>query len=206
MRQILLPLNIILIIAVAILYYLHFGKSKTSVPSVATVTTTDSTGNVVVKPLKIAYVDLDSIQENYEYYKEKMDEFEKKKDRADRELNSAFQKIENERISFVQRGNTITQIEAENFQREYTRKMENLENQKRNMENNIQQEGVKTMEELKKKINDFLTAYNATKDYSYIFSYSSTINMLFYKDTTYNITNEVVAGLNEEHNKTKVKK
>lgn len=206
MRQILLVLNIVLIIAVAILYYLHFGKSKTSVPSAATITTKDSAGNVVVKPLKIAYVDLDSIQENYVYYKEKMDEFEKKKDRADRELNSAFQKIENERVSFVQRGNTITQIEAENFQREYTRKMENLENQKRSMENNIQQEGVKTMEELKKKINDFLTAYNTTKEYSYIFSYSSTINMLFYKDTTYNITNEVVAGLNEEHNKTKVKK
>jgi outer membrane protein len=206
MKQILLPLNIVLIIAVAILYFLHFGKSKTAVPTAATVTTKDSAGNVVVKPLKIAYVDLDSIQENYVYYKEKMDEFEKKKDRADRELNGAFQKIENERISFVQRGNAITQIEAENFQREYTRKMENLENQKRSMENNIQQEGVKTMEELKKKINDFLTIYNKTQEYSYIFSYSSTINMLFYKDTTYNITNEVVAGLNEEHNKTKVKK
>ncbi|WP_336515634.1 OmpH family outer membrane protein [Pollutibacter soli] len=206
MKQILLPLNIVLIIAVAILYFLHFGKSKTAVPSASTVTTKDSAGNVVVKPLKIAYVDLDSIQENYVYYKEKMDEFEKKKDRADRELNGAFQKIENERISFVQRGNAITQIEAENFQREYTRKMENLENQKRSMENNIQQEGVKTMEELKKKINDFLAIYNKTQEYSYIFSYSSTINMLFYKDTTYNITNEVVAGLNEEHNKTKVKK
>src|SRR5688572_17575997 len=158
MRQILLPLNIILIIAVAILYFLHFGKSKSSaVPSSATVTSQDSAGNEVVKPLKIAYVDLDSIQENYEYYKEKMDDFERKKERADRELNGAFQKIENERINFVQRGNSITQIEAENFQREYTRKMENLENQKRSMENNIQQEGVKTMEELKKKINDFLT-------------------------------------------------
>ena len=84
--------------------------------------------------------------------------------------------------------------------------MENLENQKRSMENNIQQEGVKTMEELKKKINEFLTSYNATRGYSYIFSYSSTINVLFYKDTTYNITPEVLAGLNEDYNKTKVKK
>ncbi len=205
MRQILLPLNIVLVIAVGVLFYLHFSNGKTkTVAGVPLASGKDS--GTFAKPLKIAYVDLDTIQENYEYYKEKMNEFEKKKERADRDLNSAFQKIENERITFVQKGNAITQIEAENFQREYTRKMENLENQKRSMENSIQQEGVKTMEELKKKINDFLTIYNSTRDYSYIFSYSSTISMLFYKDTTYNITKEVVAGLNEEYNKTKPKK
>ena len=62
------------------------------------------------------------------------------------------------------------------------------------------------MEELKKKINEFLTEYNQSRGYSYIFSYSSTINILFYKDTALNITNEVVSGLNEAYNKTKVKK
>ena len=167
---------------------------------------TASTDSLVQNELKIAYVDLDSIQENYNYYKEKMDDFDRKKEGADRDLNNAFQKIENERIAFVQKGNAITQVEAENFQREYTRKMQNLENQKKSLENNIQQEGVKTMEELKKKINEFLTEYNQSRGYSYIFSYSSTINILFYKDTALNITNEVVSGLNEAYNKTKVKK
>jgi outer membrane protein len=135
-----------------------------------------------------------------------MDDFERKKGNADRDLNNAFQRIENERVAFVQKGNAITQVEAEAFQREYTRKMQNLENQKKTLENNIQQEGVKTMEELKKKINEFLTEYNKTKGYSYIFSFSSTINVLFYKDTAYDITNEVLAGLNEAYNKTKDKK
>jgi outer membrane protein len=203
MRQILLPLNIILLIAVAILYFLHFKSDKKSTVITTTGRNADS---LAVKPLKIAYVDLDTIQEHYEYYKEKMTDFDRKKEKADRDLNSAFQKIENERITFIQKGNAITQIEAENFQREYTRKMESLEGQKRSMENNIQQEGVKTMEELKKKINDFLATYNSTRGYSYIFSYSSSINVLFYKDTTYNITTEVLAGLNEDYNKTKVKK
>ncbi len=203
MRQILLPLNIILLVAVAILYFLHFKSDKKTSVVTPTGQVTDS---VEVKTLKIAYVDLDTIQEHYEYYKEKMTDFDRKKEKADRDLNSAFQKIENERITFIQKGNAITQIEAENFQREYTRKMESLEGQKRSMENNIQQEGVKTMEELKKKINEFLTIYNSTRGYSYIFSYSSTINVLFYKDTTYNITTEVLAGLNEDYNKTKVKK
>ena len=203
MKNFLLPLNILLALAVAVLFYLHFNQKPVKVDVKAASGATDSLSQ---HELKIAYVDLDSIQENYNYYKEKMDEFDRKKEGADRDLNNAFQKIENERIAFVQKGNAITQVEAENFQREYTRKMQNLENQKKSLENNIQQEGVKTMEELKKKINEFLTEYNKTKGYSYIFSYSSTINILFYKDTALNITNEVVSGLNEAYNKTKVKK
>jgi len=204
MKNFLLPLNIILALAVAVLFYLHFNQKSATVDTRAGKDTTDS--SAIQRELKIAYVDLDSIQENYNYYKEKMDEFERKKETADRDLNNAFQKIENERIAFVQKGNAITQVEAENFQREYTRKMQNLENQKKSLENNIQSEGVKTMEELKKKINEFLTEYNKEKGYSYIFSYSSTINILFYKDTALNITNEVVSGLNEAYNKTKEKK
>lgn len=203
MKNFLLPLNIILAIAVAVLFYLHFNQKPAKVEVQGKTASTDS---LVQNELKIAYVDLDSIQENYNYYKEKMDDFDRKKEGADRDLNNAFQKIENERIAFVQKGNAITQVEAENFQREYTRKMQNLENQKKSLENNIQQEGVKTMEELKKKINEFLTEYNKSRGYSYIFSYSSTINILFYKDTALNITNEVVSGLNEAYNKTKVKK
>lgn len=204
MKNFLLPLNIILALAVAVLFYLHFNQKSATVDTKTDKGTTDSAA--VQRDLKIAYVDLDSIQENYNYYKEKMDEFERKKETADRDLNNAFQKIENERIAFVQKGNAITQVEAENFQRDYTRKMQNLENQKKSLENNIQSEGVKTMEELKKKINEFLTEYNKEKGYSYIFSYSSTINILFYKDTALNITNEVVSGLNDAYNKTKVKK
>lgn len=203
MKNYLLPLNILLALAVAVLFFLHFNQKPASVEVKSAKGASDSS---IQRDLKIAYVDLDSIQENYNYYKEKMDEFERKKETADRDLNSAFQKIENERIAFVQKGNAITQVEAENFQRDYTRKMQNLENQKKSLENNIQSEGVKTMEELKKKINEFLTEYNKEKDYSYIFSYSSTINILFYKDTALNITNEVVSGLNEAYNKTKVKK
>jgi len=183
----------ILAALVGVLFFLHF-KNHTKLDRINDkVIKADTLTN---KPLKIAYVDLDSIQEKYDYYREKMNEFEKKKESADRDLNSSFQKIENERIAFVQRGNAITQVEAEAFQRDYTRKMQNLESQKRNMEEQIAEDGIKTMEELRKKINEFLAEYNKTNGYSYIFSYSRGVNMLFYKDTAYNITNDVVAGLN----------
>jgi outer membrane protein len=196
MKNILLPLNVVLAVAVAVLFFLHFKSSKSPVASAAS----DAKG---AQSLKIAYVDLDSIQEKYVYYKEKMTEFERKKESADRELNTAFQRIENERATFAQRGEAITQAEAENFQREYTRKMQNLESQKRTFENNIQQDGMKTMEDLRKRINDFLVDYNKTQSYSLIFSTSSSVNVLFHKDSTLDITNDIVAGLNAAYNKSK---
>jgi outer membrane protein len=135
-----------------------------------------------------------------------MDLFEKKKEAADRDLNNAFQKIDNERIAFVKRGESVTQAEYENFQRSYQAKMQNLEQQKQVLESNIAGEGMKTMENLKKTIDDYLVKYNKEKKYSYIFSYSSGLNVLFYKDSATNITDEIVAGLNAEYSKTKKEK
>jgi outer membrane protein len=203
MKNFLVGVVAVLVIAVAALFFLHFKYHK-QLDTISDKVIRQDT--MVDKPLKIAYVDLDSIQEKYTYYRERMTDFERKKENADRDLNSSFQKIENERVAFVQRGNNITQVEAEAFQRDYTRKMQNLENQKRTMESQIQEDGIRTMDELRKRINEFLEEYNKQKNYSYIFSYSSGLNVLFYKDTANNITNEVVAGLNETYKKSKEKK
>ena len=151
MKNILPAITAILAVLVGVLFYLHF-KNHSQIDKINTkVAGNDTAAN---RPLKIAYVDLDSIQEKYDYYREKMTEFEKKKEGADRDLNNSFQRIN-------------------------------------------------TMDALKKKINALLADYNTTKSYSYIFSYSSSINVLFYKDTAFNITNEVVAGLNQAYKATK---
>jgi len=192
-------INIILGAGIAVMLFLHLKNSGTSAGS-------SSIKSDTAKALKLAYVDLDSIQEKYVFYKEKMQEFEKKKESADRDLNNAFQKIEAEKNAFAQRGNSITQAEYENFQRAYQGKMQNLDQQKQMLENNIAAEGAKTMEDLKKRINDFLVEYNKKEAYSYIFSYSAALNILFYKDPAQDITDEVVAGLNAAYNKTSDKK
>lgn len=191
-------INIVLFVLLAVLAIAFVLNAKKSTPAGPAATANSS--------LKIAYVDLDSIQEKYQYYKEKMVEFDKKKEDADRQLNSAFQKIEEERVNFAKKGQAITQAEYENFQRSYQLKMQNLEEQKRNMENSISIDGVKMLEELKNKINNFLADYNKEKGYSYIFSTSNSLNVLFYKDSAYNITNEVVDGLNKAYNKSTSKK
>ena len=186
--------NIALSLAIIVLLVLNFSKKGSS--------TTSSNGKSdSTNLLKFAYVDLDSLQEKYLYYQEKTKEFNSKKESADRDLNAAFKKIDNERLAFIQRGQSVTQAEAENFQRVYQGKMQNLEEQKKQLENNIAQEGMKTMEELKKTMNAFLEEYNKDKKYTFIFSFSSAMDVLFYKDKSYNITDDVVEGLNKAYKK-----
>ena len=187
-------INIILAVGLIISLALFFS-TKQQTTSASPSKSEDS------KSIKIAYVDLDTIQVKYAFYQEKMQEFENKKEAADRDLNNAFQKIDNERVAFLKRGESITQAEAENFQRVYQGKMQNLDEQKKKMENTIAEEGVKTMEELRKRMNEFLEEYNKKAKYTFIFSYSSGMNVLFHKDTTYNITNEIAEGLNQSYKK-----
>jgi outer membrane protein len=188
-------INIVLALGIIVLLFLQFRGSDKKTDAVKPADTQAT--------VKLGYVDLDSVQEKYLFYKEQMDLFEKKKESADRDLNNAFQKIDNERIAFAKKGESITQVEYENFQRSYQSKMQNLEEQKRVLENNIAAEGMKTMDSLKKTIDKYLVKFNKDKKFTYIFSFSSGLNVLFYKDSATNITDEIVAGLNAEYSKTK---
>lgn len=202
MKNIQTTLNIILAAAIAVLFFLQFKGSSGSADGKSASKVTDSAGASV---LKVAYVDLDSIQVKYTYYKEKTDEFARKNESAERDVNNALQKLENERVAFLQRGQSITQSEAERFQQELQRKFQNIEGQKKNLEKSIQSEGAKTMEDLKKRIDQYLVEYNKKAKYSFIFSTSSAIDVLFYKDSALNITNDVVAGLNAAYNNSSTK-
>ena len=54
---------------------------------------------------------------------------------------------------------------------------------------------MRRMKDVKTKIENFLKEYNKTKNYSYIVSYEQ--GLFYYKDTAYNITSDVIRGLNE---------
>jgi outer membrane protein len=90
MKNIQTTLNIILAAAIAVLFFLQFKGSSGSASSKGASKGTDSTGT---NALKVAYVDLDSIQVKYTYYKEKTDEFARKNESAERDVNNALQNL-----------------------------------------------------------------------------------------------------------------
>ena len=109
MKNISTLLFVLLFALVALLFYFQFSGKNTPPKNI------DSKDDSTKAKLNVAYVDIDSLETNYEYYKQVQNSFEKKRDSIDKILNSDFNAIENERIQFIQRGNSISEIEAENF-------------------------------------------------------------------------------------------
>jgi len=50
---------------------------------------------------------------------------------------------------------------------------------------------------LKKAIEEFISEYNKEKQYTYIVSYEQ--GLFYYKDTVFNITADLVKGLNQQY-------
>lgn len=145
----------------------------------------------------IAYVDIDTVEAHYDYFKEKKAELEKKQQAIDNELQANVRALQNEAADFQRRANTMTQAEGEATQRALYNKQQSLEGKAQNMRSQYAEQENKFNEELQKRLNDFLAKYNSDKRYAYILSYRTGASNVLYKDEKYDITNEVIKGLNE---------
>ncbi len=181
----------ILSLAIIVLYVLFFTSTKGN-PGQKLVSGTPANGSA----LKVAYIDLDTIKEYYDLFKLKNDEIEKEKQRIENEIQSGVNKLEQDRINFLKKGESITQIEAEQFQRDYQNRYQQLGTRRESLLNQHLNNQAKALDEIQKNINDYLKDYNKDRKYHFIFSTGEGNLTLYYKDSAYNITREVLEGLN----------
>ncbi len=193
----------VLTAAVAVLFVLHF-TSKTGKPS-SFVNKATNNPNDSARHIRVAYVDLDTIQKQYEFFKLKNNEIEADKQRIDNQIQSDLNKLENDRVAFLKRGQSITQQDAEAFQQEYQTRYQQIGQRQQTLQSQHLDRQAKAIDDIQKRINEYLKIFNADKKYDFIFSTQEGNPTLYYKDTTFNITAEVIKGLNEEYNKTKKK-
>jgi outer membrane protein len=201
MNKIQITLFSILGFAIAVLFYLQFssnGKKSNAGTSLKV-----SPGANASVSLKVAYIDLDSIREQYDYFKLKNKELENEKVRIESEIENGLKKLESDRNAFAGRGASITQEEMEKFQYDFQNRYQALGQRRETLLNQHLANQNKALDDIQKRINDFLEEYNKTAGYHFIFSTGEGNLTLYYKDSSFNITNEVVAGLNEIYKKGK---
>lgn len=197
MKQFSTVLNIVLLVAVGVLYYLHFSSGTKSPRNTNQVGAVVSDSAAHVRNI-IAYVELDSIKSNVAFIKRKEDELEAEQKQILSEYEAAYRNLEAEKNNFVKKGNAITQKEAEDFQALLTRKQQQIEENKQVKGQKLAEKGAKIMEEMQAKLKDFLHTYNKEKKFTYILATGTGLDYLFYKDSTLDITPEIVNGLNEK--------
>jgi outer membrane protein len=195
MKQFSLVVNIVLIVAVGILYYLHFSVSKK-----VSVNEKSSTHNVpdtsTGKKIVMAYVELDSLNNNVSFIKKRKVELEAEQRTIANEYENSYRELTILRDNFLKKGNSITQQEAEAFQEKLGLRQQEIEQVKQQKTQRLAEKGARVLEDMQTKLKDFMNEYNVEKKYTLIFTTGTGLDYLLYKDSTLNITSDIVKGLN----------
>jgi outer membrane protein len=151
---------------------------------------------------KVAYFDMDSLEAHYDLFKEAQTKVKAQENDMTMELSSLDRKNQQKIEGWRQKGNTMTQAEGEQAQRDYQTMQQEFQSRKQTLEQALYKSTEDLKTSIRKKIEEFLRDYNKQKNYSYIIEYDPN-SFIYTKDTVYNITNELVDGLNSAYKKTK---
>jgi len=197
MKNVSLILNIVLLAAVGYLYYANFsGKhtgdlaAKNSSPSMWK----DSNCN---RP-PIAYVELDSLNENISYIKDKRKELETEQKAIESEWEAGYKGLEAQKNNFLKRGASITQEEAQQFQGILVQQQQQIDAKKQASGQKLSEKSFSFMDDIQKQLKGFLSDYNRDKKFMYILTTGTGLDYMVYKDSSLNITNDVIKGMNEK--------
>ena len=146
--------------------------------------------------LKIAYVEVDSIMTQYTFAKEYSALLEKKGQNIQATIAQKGQALQAAAANIQQNAFTSRE-QAESQQAAIQRDQANLQSLQQRLSNEFAAEQEKYNNALHDSIAHYLAAYNKDKKYSIIFSKSG--DNLLYADKAYDITKEVIAGLNKAY-------
>ncbi len=196
MKNGLLAWNVVLTLIAGYLLYLQFSNksARTKDTQVAT-----SDTMAAPAPFRIAYFEMDSVESNYAMVKDIKAEISKK----DEEYSASLARFENSYKNKImeyqqkEKSGTMVQADYERAQNELRQMEDKFRNLKQELDHQYQDFVMRKNLGVKKKIEDFLTEFNKDRGYSYIVAYEQ--GLFYYKDTVYNITAEVIRGLNEQY-------
>lgn len=188
-------LNLVLLVAVAVLFYLYFsGKKNTPETKVAAST---SSGNVPDGEFRIAYFEMDSINNSFALVKDVKSELSREEERINSELTKLQRTYNDKLIRYQNSQEASSQIESEKVRRDIMDLQNRISARKQELDQKFQDLYMRKMQEVKNTVEDFLTAYNKDKGYAYILAYEP--GFIFYRDSALNITDDLVKGLNAQY-------
>ena len=151
--------------------------------------------------LKIAYVEIDSLLTKYRFWNDLNEMMIQKKENIRTTLNEKAKELEQEMREFqrkLENNGFASRERAEQENLRIAQKQRDLQQLQEKLANELQTENQKNSLQLRDSINSFLKIYNKDKGYSLIFSNTGFDNLL-YADKAFNITEEIVEGLNARY-------
>ena len=153
----------------------------------------------VPSDVKIAYVEVDSIMSQYKFCKDYSLILQKKGQNIQNTLAQKQRTLEQAYMNFQQKiqQNAYTREQAEQIQMSLQKQNSDLQALNQRLSGEFQVETENYNNALRDSIQHFLAVYNKDKKFGLILSKAG--DNLLYADKAYDITNEVIAGLNKAY-------
>lgn len=184
-------LNVVLTIAVAVLYYLHFRDRQ---PAVAPV----SAKPLEVKSRTIVYVNVDSLLTKYDYFKDTQKVLESKRFQLENELATKGRNLQNKVAFFQQRAPTMTQEQGRATEASLQKEQQDILAYRERAAQNLAAEEQAKNKQLYDQIYDYLKKINAQNKYEFVLGYTKGGGILF-ADPSADQTKVILDGLNKEY-------
>lgn len=201
MKKTNLILNVVAILAIAVLYFLHFSGGGNNNGSDQKKTENENPMHSFSdSEVPIAYVNIDSLLNQMAMYKDLNESLTQKQQKMETNFGSEYRSFEREVVSFqekVQKG-LLTRKEAEELDSRLSNQRLELENRRNNYLMELQEENLVSQNKVIDYIMKYLKEYNSDNKYRFIFSYSFGGGLLYASDAL-DITSEVLVGINQKY-------
>jgi outer membrane protein len=189
MKNLSLILNIVLLVAVGVLFYLQFKPKSTSA----------ATGSSInAGELSIAYINSDSVLKHYEYLKTNSKTLEDKKAKMEQDLRSRATSLQNEITAYQRNVNNMTFGQQKAVEEDLAKKQQNFQMYQQTLGQQLDMEQAKLSKELYDRITNYLKKYGAEKGLQVVLKYDAGSDVLFGVPGL-DISQDVIAGLNAEY-------
>ncbi len=196
MKNLSLVLNVILLIAVGVLYVLHFtGREKSEA-----INEVQTSGGISSSLRQLAYVNSDSLLQNYDYFKDKADELEAKRAKLEAEYTNRAQGLQNEINDFQRNAQNMTMAQARAVEENLTQKQQNLIRYQQTLQQELMNDENVVNNELYDNVANYLEEFGRRNNLQLVLTYTKGSGVLYANDSL-DITQEVIVGLNDEYGK-----
>jgi outer membrane protein len=198
--------NIVLLIAVAILYYLHFSSSPATSSTTGSSDSTATEKPIVLAPKeirasKIVYVNLDILTEKYEFIKDVSASAQKEKNILENQYQTRGEKLQQDYLEFQDKANkgllSENQINAE--QEKFAARKEELDQLQLKLQDLNEKIQERTLE-ANKNLTAYIKEYNKSGHYNYVLAYSEgPLSPVLLANDSLDITNDILEGINAQY-------
>ena len=189
-------LNGFLGMALALLFVQCTAQNNGTTTEAAAPVAAQAAGN-----MKFAYVEIDSLLTKYRFCTDLNEMMIRKEENIRTTLNEKAKKLDAAMREFqrkLENNGFLSEESAKQQQARLVKQQQDLQALQEKLGKELADENLKNNLQLRDSINSFIQIYNQSKGYSFIFSNSGFDNLL-YGAKQYNITQEIVDGLNARY-------